>query len=52
MTKQMIKNIINPLQTENQMRRLLKYLEVNKGNSNLLNFDNLLNVRSEIVKDN
>lgn len=52
MTKQMIKSIINPLQTENQMKRLLKYLEANKGNNNLLNFDNLLNVRTEIVKDN
>ena len=52
MTKQMIKSIINPLQTENQMRKLLKYLEVNKGNSSLLNFDNLLNVGEEIIKEN
>ena len=52
MTKQMIKSIINPLQTENQMIKLLKYLEANKGNSSLLNFDNLLNVRAEIIKEN
>ena len=52
MTRQMIKNIINPLQTENQMKKLLKYLEINKGNSQLMKIDNLLKVRTEIIKEN